>query len=316
MSATRPKVFVLDVFHPAGMELIGRHAEVVRWDDPHVSAWPEEADGLMVRLTRLGEAEFASAQRLRAVVKQGVGVDNIDLAAARRHGIPVCNTPGVNSEAVAELALTLALCAGRRVAEMDREMRRGGRIARDRFLGREAAGRCVGIVGMGNIGTRVARKWHGAFGTRLLGYDPYVGPGHWPDLPHQRAPTLQALLREADIATIHCPLNEETRHMIGAEELALMKPTAILVNTARGGIVEEAALHDALRDRRIFAAGLDVFEVEPPTTENTPLLSLPNLVATPHAAGGTEETQARSAELVAQQLIDVLEGRAPLSRVA
>jgi D-3-phosphoglycerate dehydrogenase len=199
---------------------------------------------------------------------------------------------------------------------MDREMRAGGRIARDRFLGHEAAGRRVGVVGMGNIGTRVARKWHGVFGAELIGYDPYVGPDHWPDLPHRRAPSLQALLPEVDILTIHCPLNAETRHMIGAAELALMHPRAILVNTARGGIVEEGALYDALRDRRLFAAGLDVFEVEPPTTQTTPLLALPNLVATPHAAGGTEETQARSAEAVAQTLIDILAGRPPQNRVA
>ncbi len=313
---SRPKVYVLDSYHPAGMALIARHADVVRWDDPRVANWREDADGLMVRLTTLGEAEFAAARRLKAVLKQGVGVDNIDLAAAKRHGVIVCNTPGVNSEAVAEMALTLGLCAGRRVAEMDRELRKGGRVQRDRFLGHEAGGRRVGIIGMGNIGTRVARKWHAAFGAELIGYDPYVPADHWPDIPHRRAASLAELLREADILTIHCPLTEETRHMIGAAELALMQPHAILVNAARGGIVDEAALCDALRDSRIFAAGLDVFEVEPPTTETTPLLSLPNVVCTPHAAAGTEETQARSAEVTAQSLIDILAGRPPQNRVA
>lgn len=313
---TRPRVFVLDVFHEAGMELIERHADVVRWDDPRVGAWREEADGLMVRLTRLGEADFAAAKHLRAIAKQGVGIENIDLTSAARHGVLVCNTPGVNSEAVAEIALALGLCAGRRIAEMDRVMRAGGTIKRDRYLGVEAAGRTVGIIGMGNIGTRVARKWRGAFDATLIGYDPYVPAETWPDLPHVRATSLDALLEASDLVTIHCPLTDETHHMIGAAEFARMKPRAILVNAARGGIVDEVALHDALTNGRLFAAGLDVFEVEPPTTATTPLLSLPNVVATPHAAGGTEETQIRSATLVAEQLLAALAGEPVLSRVA
>lgn len=314
--SNRPKIFVLDVYHRAGLDLAAEEADLVLWDDPAVANWREEADALMVRMTPLRAADFARAKRLKVVVKQGVGIETIDLEAAKAHGVAVCNTPGVNSEAVAELALTLGLTVTRRVAEMDRAVRSGGKAQRDRYLGLEASGRAVGIVGMGNIGTRVARKWRGAFDLRLIGYDPYVPATHWSDLPHERAPTLQAMLPEVDILTIHCPLNAETRHMIGHTELALMKPTAVVVNAARGGIVDEAALYDALREGRLFGAGLDVFEVEPPTLDSTPLLSLPNLVATPHAAGGTEETQARSSELVARQVLDVLAGRPALSRVA
>jgi D-3-phosphoglycerate dehydrogenase len=184
------------------------------------------------------------------------------------------------------------------------------------FLGLESWGRTIGIIGMGNIGTRVAGKWRGAFEARILALDPYRPADHWPDIPHERARSLAELLPQVDILSLHLPLTAETRHLIGAAELALMKPSAVLVNTSRGGIVEEAALHAALRDRRIFGAGLDVFEVEPPGPATTPLLSLPNLVATPHAAGGTLETQARSSELVARQLLDVLAGRPALSRVA
>ncbi|HEY4252930.1 MAG TPA: hydroxyacid dehydrogenase [Roseomonas sp.] len=314
--SNRPKIFVLDVYHRAGLDLAAEEADLVLWDDPAAANWREEADALMVRMTPLRAEDFAAAKRLKVVVKQGVGIETIDLDAARAHGIAVCNTPGVNSEAVAELALALGLTVTRRVAEMDRAVRGGGKAQRDLYLGLEASGRAVGIVGMGNIGTRVARKWRGAFDLRLIGYDPYVPAGHWPDLPHERAPSLQALLPQVDILTIHCPLNAETRHLIGRAELALMKPTAVVVNAARGGIVDETALYEALRDGKLFGAGLDVFEVEPPTLDSTPLLSLPNLVATPHAAGGTQETQARSSELVARQVLDVLAGRPALSRVA
>ncbi|WP_426959371.1 NAD(P)-dependent oxidoreductase [Muricoccus radiodurans] len=309
------RVYAIDPFHRAGLDLVAQRAELILWDDPRVADWREDADGLMVRLTPLTRADFATAKRLRAVVKQGVGVETIDLQAARDHGITVCNTPGVNSEAVAELALTLALAVGRRVPEMDRAIRGGGQVSRENFLGLEAWGRTVGIIGMGNIGTRIARKWHGAFESKILALDPYVPADHWPDIPHERLATLAEMLPRVDVLTLHLPLTEESRGMIGAAELAVMRPTAILVNTARGGIVDEAALHAALASGHLFGAGLDAFALEPPTTEN-PLVSLPNVVCTPHAAGGTQDTQAKSSLAVAQQLLDVLGGGEPWARVA
>jgi D-3-phosphoglycerate dehydrogenase len=317
MSATRPRIFVLDEFHEAGLAILAGRAEVIRWDDPRAAAWREEADGVMVRMTRLTAEDFRRTRRLKVVVKQGVGIETIDLSAATAHGVAVCNTPGVNSEAVAELALTLGLCVMRRVAEMDRALRRDGPpVERADYLGLECWGRTIGIIGMGNIGTRVARKWRGAFDARLIALDPYRPADHWAGIPHERASSLAELLPKADILTLHLPLTPETRHMIGARELGLMKPTAVLINTSRGGIVEEEALYEALKAKRIFGAGFDVFEVEPPGPSTTRLLSLPNLVATPHAAGGTLETQAKSSELVARQILDVLAGRPALSRVA
>jgi D-3-phosphoglycerate dehydrogenase len=309
------KIYVIDQFDRAGVELAAQHAELVLWDDPRVRNWHEDADGLMVRLTRLTADDFARAKRLRAVCKQGVGVETVDLEAARRHGITVCNTPGVNSEAVAELALALALNVGRRVSEMDRAIRAGGTVLREDFLGLEAWGRTVGIVGMGNIGTRIARKWHGAFGSKILAYDPYVPPDRWSDIPHERVSSLHDMLPRLDVLTLHLPLTLESRGMIGKRELEMMKPTAILVNTARGGIVDEAALHAVLSAGHLFGAGLDAFAMEPPTTDN-PLVSLPNVVSTPHAAGGTSDTQVKSSLAVARQLIDVLGGAEPWGRVA
>jgi D-3-phosphoglycerate dehydrogenase len=270
----------------------------------------------MIRLTRLTAADFARAKRLKAVVKQGVGVDNIDLAAARDKGVVVCNTPGVNADAVAELTLGLALTVARRIAECDRRNRADGTIDRARFLGLELGGKTVGVIGMGNIGTRVARKFHAAFGARIIAYDPYVPANHWPDIPHERLASLDEMWPRADVITPHVPLTAETRGIVGSAGFARMKPTAIVVNAARGGVVDEPALYEALKAGKIFGAGLDVFVTEPPSTRD-PLLSLPNVVVTPHAGGGTLETQAKSSLAVAETLLAVFDGNIPAkARVA
>jgi D-3-phosphoglycerate dehydrogenase len=305
------KIYILDSIHPAGVEYAARHFEIVRWDDPRVKNWPEEADGVMVRGSKIRAEDLARAKKLKIISKQGVGYDNIDVAAAKKHGIPVVRTPGVNKEAVAEMALALALAVGRRIAELDRRIRSLEKMDRTKILGTEMWGKTVGIVGVGNIGVRVAHKWRSAFETKLIGYDPYKKL----DIP--QAEKLAELLKKADLVTLHVPLNDETRHMIGKRELALMKPTAILVNTCRGGVVDEAALYDALKAGKLFGAGIDVWEVETPRVDSR-LLELPNVVCTPHAAGGTEETQIRSALKVAEQAVDVLNGKPPIeeNRVA
>jgi D-3-phosphoglycerate dehydrogenase len=309
------KIYILDQFVPAGVEYASQHADVVRWDDPRVKNWHEDADGLMVRVTPLSAEDFATAKKLRVVAKQGVGVNLIDLAAAKARGVIVCNTPGVNSEAVAEMGLALALAVTRRVAELDRRIRSGEVVKRINYLGIELWEKTVGVIGMGNIGTRIARKYHAAFGMKILAYDPYAPDGCWPDIPHERVSSLDGLLPRADVVTVHTPLTPETKHLIGRHELALMKETAVLVNVSRGEIVDEEALYDALKSNRIFGAGLDVFKKEPPTTDN-PLVGLSNIVVTPHAAGGTRETQEQSSLVTAQQLVHVLGGGQPMNRVA
>jgi D-3-phosphoglycerate dehydrogenase len=309
------KIYILDAFHEAGIALARKNADVVCWPDPAIRNWPEEADGVMVRMTPITAEELARARHVKVVCKQGVGVDTIALDAAREHGIPVCRTPGVNSEAVAEMGFALALSVTRRVTRFDRMLHAGEEIVRPRHLGIEMHGKTVGIVGMGNIGTRTARKWIGAFDAKIVAYDPYAPKDCWRDIPHARVHSLHEMLPEVDLLTLHLPLTPESRHMIGRAELALMKKDAVLVNVSRGGIVDEAALYESLKSGHLFGAGLDVFEVEPPAADH-PLLSLPNVVATPHAAGGTHDTQERSALLVAQQVIDVLNGKEPPNRVA
>ena len=306
------KIFILDSFHPAGVDYAAKHAEVVRWDDPRVKDWPEEADAIMVRGTKIRAADLARAKKLKIIAKQGVGYDSIDVAAAKQRGIPVVRTPGVNKEAVAEMALGLALAVGRRIAELDRRVRALEKMDRTRILGMEMWGKTVGVVGVGNIGTLVAHKWRAAFECRVIGYDPYQEK-----LPIEKVERLEDLLRQADLVTLHVPLYQDTKPLIGAPELALMKPRAILVNTCRGGVVDEAALYEALKAGRLFGAGIDVWQVETPRVDSR-LLELPNVVATPHAAGGTEETQIRSSLQVAEQAVDVLQGKAPIeeNRVA
>jgi D-3-phosphoglycerate dehydrogenase len=309
------KIYVLDAFHLSGVELAEKQAEVIRWDDPRAKNWHEDADGLMVRGKKIAAEDMARAKKLRVISKQGVGLDNIDLEAAKARGIAVCRTPGVNSEAVAEMALSLGLSVARRVTEFDRMTRASGKVQRADFLGYESWQKTVGIVGMGNIGTLVARKWRGAFDAKIIGYDPYVPANRWSELPHTRAPSLEEMLPQVDILSLHLPLTPESRNLIGAARLALMKPSTIVVNTSRGGIVNEAALYQAISSGNLFGAGFDVFEVEPPTSDH-PLMSLPTFVGTPHAAAGTIETQARSSMLAASQLLEALAGGQPLGQVA
>jgi D-3-phosphoglycerate dehydrogenase len=309
------KIFILDAFHQAGIDLARQHAEVVCWPDPAIERWPEEADGVMVRMRPITAAEIERARRVRVICKQGVGFDTIDLEVARSRGIPVLTTPGVNSDAVAEMAFALALTVARRTARFDRMLRAGAEIVRPRHLGVQLQGKTVGVVGMGNIGTCVARKWRGAFDAELVAYDPYASADRWQDILHRRVQDLDELLRIADVVTLHLPLTRESKGLIGEREMRLMKRDAIVINVSRGGIVDEAALAKVLAGGHLFGAGLDVFEVEPPPPDH-PLLALDNVVATPHASGGTQETQERSATQVAQQVIEVLQGQPPRNRVA
>jgi D-3-phosphoglycerate dehydrogenase len=308
------KIYILDAFHEAGIALARQHAEVVCWPDPEIKNWPEQADGVMVRMTPITSEQIARAQHVKVICKQGVGVDTIALDAAKEHGIPVLRTPGVNSEAVAEMGFALALSVTRRVTRFDRMLRAGEEIVRPKQLGIEMYGKTVGIVGMGNIGTRTVHKWRGAFDANIIAFDSHVPADRWSDIPHRRAKSLEEMLPEVDLLTLHLPLTEESRHLIGRRELALMKKGSVIINVSRGGIIDEAALYESLKEGHLFGAGLDVFEVEPPPADH-PLLTLPNVVATPHAAGGTEDTQVRSSTQVAQQVIDVLQGRAPVNRV-
>jgi D-3-phosphoglycerate dehydrogenase len=307
------------MLHPAGQDLLTARAdvEVVPADAPpgRLASALASADALVVRLpARITREVLTAAPRLRVIATAGAGVDNIDIAAATEAGIPVINNVGIGPNPVAEHAVGLMLALARRIATGDRRLRREGWAAREPLLGRELgtelSGKTVGIVGFGFIGRRVAGICTAAFGNRVLVYDPFLDDSVFAASQIERRRDLTSLLPEVDFLTVHTPLTAQTRYLIGAAELALMKPTAYLINCARGGVVDAAALHEALRTGQIAGAGIDVFDPEPPDSAN-PLFGLENVIVTPHIAGLSEETNRRLSLSAAEQILQVLAGDRP-----
>ncbi|MBM3214481.1 D-glycerate dehydrogenase [Candidatus Poribacteria bacterium] len=267
-------------------------------------------DALLCLLTDTIDAEIMDAgDRLRVLSNYAVGFNNIDVAAATARRLPVTNTPGVLTETSADLAMALLLCAARRISEGDRLTRAGRFVGWGpmMLLGYDVYGKTLGIVGMGRIGKATARRAMG-FGMRILYTSRTVHEDAEREFGAQRVP-LDDLLRESDYVSLHVPLSDETRHLIGSRELALMKPSAFLINTARGPIVDEKALVRALRDGTIAGAGLDVYEDEPAVADG--LMELDNVVLAPHIASATVETRTKMAMLAAENAIAVIEGRRP-----
>jgi len=250
---------------------------------------------------------IAAAPKLRVIVKRGAKPENVDYEAATKRGIIVSWTPGVNYAAVAEHAVMLMLCLAKKtIPQMDR-LRGGAWRESDAGL-QELWGKTVGIVGLGGIGRALCRVL-GGFDVKFLAYDPYISPSQGQEVGAKLV-SLEDLLRQSDYVTLHAALTEETRHLIGGKELSVMKKTAYLINTARGGLIDESALVKALREGEIAGAGLDVFESEPPEYEN-PLLHLPNVVVTPHMAGWSDEAIYREQREAALEIKLVLEGQSP-----
>lgn len=252
---------------------------------------------------------------LKIISNYGVGYDNIDVLAANRKRITVTNTPGVASESVAEHAFMLILACAKRLTEADRYVRLGKYKRWDpmAFISPQVWGKTLGIVGLGKIGTFVAQIASGGFRMRILYYDPHRAEDFELLTGAEFFSDIHKLLKEADIVTIHCPLTPQTKHLIGKAELKMMKKEAILINTARGPIVDEEALIWALKEGEIAAAGLDVFEHEPNISEG--LLTLNNVILTPHIASATLETREAMSKIAAQNIIDVFEGRQPFGLV-
>ncbi|HZO05091.1 MAG TPA: D-glycerate dehydrogenase [Solirubrobacterales bacterium] len=268
--------------------------------------------GADVVLTQLGdrvddELLEAAGPGLRCVCNVAVGYDNVDLAAAARHGVAVTNTPGVLDDATADLAIALMLIATRRLGEGERLIRSGQpwHWSMEFMLGSGLRDKLLGVVGLGGIGSRVAERAR-AFGMRIAYNNRGVAPAAVTEPLGAERLELDELLARADVLTLHCPLTDETRHLIGAAQLAAMKPSATLVNTARGPVVDEAALVEALRSGEIAAAGLDVFEREPEVHPG--LLELDNAVLVPHLGSATVETRTAMAELAARNAIAAANG--------
>lgn len=294
-------VAVMDVYAPAVREAIARVVPpgfalrfAASYDEAEQAALVAGADFLLPGWARVSAGMLDGAPRLRMVQKWGIGVDRIDVEALRARGIPLAITGGANASPVAEHAIMLMLAVFRRVAWVDPALRQGRWLkAEMRSLGLQLTGKTVGIVGFGAIGRQVALKLRG-FETRTLYYDL-----DRVDAASERAfaaeyRALDALLAESDVVSLHAPYTPRTRNLIDARALGRMKPTAILVNTARGELVDEAALHDALVDGRLHGAGLDAFADEPPARDN-PLLSLDQVVVTPHTGGAAYDNVERTA---------------------
>ncbi len=270
-----------------------------------------DADGLLVLLTdRVDGALLAAAPGLRAVSTMAVGFDHIDVGACTARGIPVCNTPDVLTETTADLCWAILMACARRIPEGQAAIGAGRwRDWAPFFMaGQDIHGKTLGIVGMGRIGHAVARRAHG-FGMRIL----YAGPHPKPDVDQETGAhhvSLETLLADADFVVLLAPLTAATRHLIGREELARMRPHAILVNAGRGGLCDQDALVDALRARRIWGAALDVFEQEPLPPDHA-LLDLPHVVAVPHIGSASVDTRQAMARLAAANLAQVLRGERP-----
>ena len=292
MSATRYRVLLADGIAEEGLSIL-RSEPRLQVDDRSGIDKAElldvigEYDGLIVRSrTKVTAEVLARAARLRVIGRAGIGVDNIDVARATRLGVLVLNAPAGNAVSAAELTFALLLSLARRIPRADRSVREGRWERASK--GVEGYGKTLGLVGCGRIGAEVARRAR-AFGMRVAAYDPYLSPDRAREMGVELV-TLPDLLEESDFLSIHAPLTEETRGLLGREELARMKPGAFVLNMARGGIVDEHALADALAARKLAGAALDVFEKEPPPPDH-PLFALDNVILTPHLGAATTEAQ-------------------------
>lgn len=303
------RILVADPLADTGVAALSEHHDVdVRTglSKDELVAIAADYEGIVVRSQSTIDADIiaAGAGRLKVVARAGVGLDNVDVEAATRHGVIVCNAPQSNIISAAEHTVALLLSLARNIPQADAALQQG-RWERSKWKGTELHDKVLGILGLGRIGTLVAQRCH-AFGMRLLAYDPFVAPDRAARIGAELIDTVDEVLARADFVTVHLPKNPDTLGLIGSERLARMKPTARLINVARGGIIDEAALAEALRAGTIAGAAVDVFATEP-TTES-PLFGLPNLVATPHLGASTDEAQDKAGTQVAEAVNLALAG--------
>ncbi|GBC75283.1 Putative 2-hydroxyacid dehydrogenase [archaeon HR06] len=319
----RPKVYVTRRIPSPGIELLEELCEVKvnPFEEPPkrdiLLDEVKDIDGLLCLLTeKIDEELMDKAKNLKVVSTMSVGYDHIKVEEATKRGIYVCYTPGVLTEATADFTWALILASARRLVEADRYIREGKwKIAWSPtlFLGEDVYGRTLGIIGLGRIGSAVARRARG-FNMKILYYDVVRAK---PEVERELGitfVTLEELLKESDFVSIHVPLTKETYHLLNEEKLKMMKPTAILVNTARGAIIDQKALAKALKEGWISYAGLDVFEKEPIDMKDE-LLNLNNVILAPHIASATKQARSKMAELASRNLLAVLKGEMPLHLV-
>jgi len=268
----------------------------------------KDADGIIIGIDKLNVEIIRQTYNLKVISKYGVGVDNIDIKAATEQGIVVTNTPTANIDAVADITFALMLALARRIPEANRETKAGNW---KKFIGTSVWRKKLGVIGLGKIGRQVVKRARG-FEMEILCYD-IIQDEEFARQFGVRYVDLETLLKESDYITIHTPLNDATRDMIGYKELEMINENAFLINTSRGGIIDEKALYDALKNNKIKGAALDAYEKEPP--ENSPLVELENIIMTSHNGAYTKEAINNMGIQAAQNLVDVLEGREPENRI-
>jgi D-3-phosphoglycerate dehydrogenase len=303
------KVVITQRLHDKGMELLEQHAQAVvagtgnpRELDPFLA----DADGLIIRIGSIDRQGLLAAKNLKVIGRPGVGVDDVDVATCTEFGIPVVIVPGANTRSVAEHAMLLMFATAKDLLRSDQETRRGNFGIRSSFKAYELKGRTLGLIGGGAIGSEFGRMAQG-IGMNVMVYDPFLKKDDVEARGWRHVASLDDIYRDADVISIHVPLTEQTKNMIGDRELGLMKKDAILINCARGGIIDEDALYRALKDNRIHSAGTDVLAKEPFDT-TSPLMSLENFVLTPHMAGQTKEAAAGVATGAVEGVLAVING--------
>jgi D-3-phosphoglycerate dehydrogenase len=305
------KVLLSKTIQPAAMDILAGKVELVILSDNSVETTKRlvaDVEGIILRTNIKVTREIVdAAPHLKIISRTGVGVDNVDVPAATEKGILVCNTPGLNASSVAEQTLALMLSLAKRLKIMDNAVRTGNWQIRYASKSVDLEGKTLGLVGVGRIGSLVAQKCRRAFNMKAIAYDPYVKQVEGVEL----CSSLDQVFRQADFVSIHVPYMKETHHLVDARLLRFMKPDSCLINTSRGEVVDEKALIEALKDASIAGAGLDVFEKEPPSSDN-PLFKFDNVISSPHSAALSRECELKLAMAAAQAVVDYVEGRQPM----
>lgn len=296
------KVYLHDHISSSAVERLRRHVDLVDNFDH-----PEELDAIIVRQQYCPREVISRAKKCRLIQMHGVGLDRIDVEAAKEYGIPVKNTKGGNAQSVAELAIGFMLTMARKMKFLDEGLRKGQfqTFGLPETVGIELSGKTIGLVGGGQIAQLVAQMARAAFHCRIFVYDPYMKEEKCRELGFTKIGTVKELAKQADFVSIHVPLTESTKHMFNEEVFAEANPRLMLINTSRGGVVDETALYEALQSGKIRAAAMDVFEQQPPQKDN-PLLHLPNFVGTLHVGGSTEEAMERNGRTVVDNVFAAL----------